>query len=366
MTPVPLPALRIRELSIRPLDLPLARPMETASGVMTTAPLVLIDLRTEDGIVGRSYVRCYTPVALAALATLLRDLAPMLAGRSAAPLAVERALAGHFRLLGPQGLTGIAMAGIDMALWDALAQAAGLALVRLLGGEPRPIPAYASLRSMSPWVAATEAQEVAAYGFDAIKVKLGRSDLAADLEVVRAIRSTVGHGIRLMVDYNQSLSVPEAIARGRVLESEGVSWIEEPTTADDYAGHAKIADALAMPLQLGENWWGIRDMLKSVAAGASDHVMFDVMKLGGVGGWLRAAAIAEAHGLPASSHAFPEFSAHLLAVTPTCHQLEYLDHIGPILKQPVQHADGHVLVPDTPGAGVEWDEEAVARAEDGS
>jgi mandelate racemase len=105
-------------------------------------------------------------------------------------------------------------------------------------------------------------------------------------------------------------------------------------------------------------------MAKSIAALASDHVMLDVMKLGGVSGWLRAAALADAAGLPASSHTFPELSAHLLGVTPTAHLLEYLDHAGPILREPVRCADGHVLTPDRPGSGVEWDESAVARAAD--
>jgi len=150
--------------------------------------------------------------------------------------------------------------------------------------------------------------------------------------------------------------VGEASERVRVVDEEGLYWIEEPTRADDYGGHARIRAAARTAIQLGENWWGPHDMVKSVAAGASDHVMLDVMKLGGVTGWLRAAAIAEGHGLPASSHTFPEFSVHLLGVTPTCRWLEYLDHVGPILKEPVRVVNGQVLTPTTPERGLEWDE----------
>ena len=129
---------------------------------MRTTPLVLIDLLTEEGVTGSSYVRCYTPVALGPLVQLIANLEPLLRVMPAAPFAVERKLQRHFRLLGPQGLTGIAMAGIDMALWDARARACGVPLVTLLGGEPGPIPAYASLRTMSPAGAAAEAEELLA------------------------------------------------------------------------------------------------------------------------------------------------------------------------------------------------------------
>jgi mandelate racemase len=352
----------IREIRVRGLSLTPPRPVETASGALSSTPLALIDLLTSDGIVGRSYVRCYAPVALRPLVRLIADLDHVLRGGSAAPAAVERRLQQHFRLLGPQGLTGIAIAAIDMALWDALAKACGVPLVTLLGGEPKPIPAYASLRTMSPAGASAEAEQAVALGFAAVKIKVGRSDLAADLETIRAVRKAVGDGIRLMVDYNQSLSVAEAIDRARVLDEEGLYWIEEPTRADDFVGHARIAQAARTAIQLGENCWGPHDVAKSIAAGASDHFMLDVMKLGGVIGWMRAASLVEAAGLSASSHTFPEISAHLLGVTPTCGWLEYLDHAGSILAEPVRIKNGHALIPERPGNGLDWNEEAVRHA----
>jgi mandelate racemase len=354
--------LTIREIRARAVSLAPERPVETASGTLARTPLVLIDLLTEEGIVGRSYIRCYAPVALPALARLVADLGPLIRGEAAAPEAVERKLAAHFRLLGPQGLVLMAMAGIDMALWDARARAEAVPLVTLLGGKPGPVPAYASLRSMSPGPAAADAEEALAQGFTAVKVKVGRGALASDLETIRAVRSAVGAGIDIMVDYNQSLSVAEAIERVRALDAEGLAWIEEPTRADDFAGHAKIAAAASTPIQLGENCWGPHDIEKLIAAGASDQIMLDVMKLGGVTPWLRAAALAAAANLPASSHTFPEVSAHLLRVTPTAHRLEYLDHVGGILAERVRVEHGDVLIPDGLGSGIDWDEAAVRRA----
>ncbi len=350
--------LTVAALRARPVSVPLDPPVQTASGRIATAPLVLIDLVTEEGVTGHSYVFCYTPVALGAVADLVTRLEELIKGSAAAPVVLDVRLQAAFRLLGPQGLTGMAMAGIDMAAWDALARAAGLPLVRLLGGEPRPVPAYGSLRTMNPAGAAKEAAELAGLGFPAYKVKVG---VDTDVAAVRAIRAELGDHVPVAVDYNQSLTVPEAIRRARALEDEGLLWIEEPTRADDFAGHARIAREAATPIQIGENWWGPHDLEKSIAAGASDFGMPDAMKIGGVTGWLRAAGLAEAAGLPLSSHIFPEFSAHLLAVTPTGHWLEYLDVAGAVLAEPVLVEDGHVLIADVPGAGLEWNEEAVRR-----
>lgn len=353
--------LTVRGLRVRPLDLVPARPVETAAGAMATTPLVLIDLETQEGVVGRSYVRCYTPLALPATARLIEALAEVVVGQPVNPDALNDGLAARFRLLGLQGLVGVALAGVEMAAWDACARARELSLVELLGGEPRPIPAYASLRSMRPATAAQDAGDAVEQGFSAVKLKLGAGSFSDDLEAIRAVRGAIGPDVGLMVDYNQSLTVEETLRRLQVLDEEGLAWIEEPTRAEDYSGHATIAAAARTPIALGENWWGPGDMEKSIAAGASDAVTLDVMKLGGVRGWLAGAALAEAAGLPASSHTFPELSVHLLALTPTCRYLEYLDHAGPILREPVRVAGGLAYPPARPGSGLDWDEEQVRR-----
>jgi mandelate racemase len=347
----------IERVRVRPVSLTPRRPVETAAGVLATTPLVLIDLITNDGVTGRAYLRCYTPTALHPLAQLVANLADQVVGLPCVPLRVEARLRGELRLLGDRGLAGLALAGIDMALWDVLARAAGLPLATLLGGTPTPIPAYASLRRMSPAGAAQDAEEAATAGFTAVKAKLGRSDLAADLVTIRAIRAAVGDGIRLMVDYNQSLTVTEAKRRIHVLDDEGLHWIEEPVRADDLAGTARVAAAARTPVQTGENWLGPEDVAAGIAAGAADYLTFDVMKLGGVSGWLRAAAHARTAGIEVSSHTFGELSAHLLAVTPTAGWFEYLDHVGELLTEPLAVRDGFVVAPSRPGNGLDWNED---------
>ncbi len=352
--------LTVRGLNIRAVRVPLSRPHPSAGGTVSEARVVLVYLVTDEEVTGSAYVFCYTPLALAPVARLVANLETLIAGMTLAPLAIERALQARFRLLGPQGLTGIAMAAIDMAAWDALARAAGMPLVRLLGGESRPTPVYNSLGMGGVDLAAREAEESATAGFRGVKYKIGYPDVQKDLAVLRAAQKA-GNDLVVMVDYNQSLDVSEAVRRGRLLDNEGIGWIEEPTTADDFAGHAQIAREVRTPIQLGENWWGTHDMAKSLAAGASDYVMVDLMKIGGISGWLRAAALAEPSGVRLSSHLFPEVSAHLMAVTPTAHWLEWLDLASPILREPLRIVDGYATPGDAPGSGIAWDEEAVAR-----
>jgi mandelate racemase len=357
------PQLVIRGLVVRAVDVPMRRPLKTGGGEVASAAMVLIDLQTTEGITGRSYLFCPTPLVLEPLAKILSNLAPVIEGEKFAPVGIERKLQKTFRLLGPQGLTAMATAGIDMAAWDALAKACGMPLVRLLGGERRKIAAYNScgLGTIGPERVAEEAQELLAAGFSAIKVRLGYPEMKTDLEVVRAIRGAIGDEVVLMADYNQSLTVAEASRRAAALEGEGLYWIEEPTRADDYSGHARIRRETKTPVQIGENWWGPHDAAKSIEAGASDYVMPDAMKIGGVTGWLRSAALAEAAGLSLSSHLFPEISAHLLAVSPTSHWLEYVDWANPILEEPLEIEDGYASPLDAAGIGISWDEDAIRR-----
>jgi mandelate racemase len=352
--------LTVASLRARAVNVELERPVQTSNGKIPVAPLVLINLETEEGTTGRAYIFSYTTFALEPLRRLVENLGKTLEGDAVAPLEIGRKLQAAFRLLGPQGLTGMAASGIDMAAWDALAKANGLPLVELLGGGKKRVPAYGSLRTMHPESVVEEARELAELGFEAYKVKIGHGNVRTDLEAINALRSVIGDA-RLAVDYNQSLSVTGAIERVRVLDEEGLYWIEEPTRADDFVGHARIAQEARTPICIGENWWGPHDVAKSLEARACDYGMPDAMKIGGVTGWLRTAALAEPEALPLVSHIFPEISTHLLAVSPTGHHLEYLDLASPLLKEPVRIEDGHALVPEGPGIGLEWGEEAVSR-----
>jgi len=354
---------RVRAVRARALSVPVRRPLATAIGAITHASIVLIDLETEEGIAGASYAWTPAPFAAKPLAQLLEALGGRLKGEPVAPITIEQKLRKRLALLGVQGLQALALSGIDVACWDVAAKAAGLPLARFLGGVPRPIPAYNSngLGLIGAERAAAESVELAVPGFKAIKVRLGYPTIAEDVAAVRAVRRAVGEAMILMSDYNQALLPPEAEARARALDAEGLAWIEEPVRFDDYVGCARVAAAAATPIQIGESCWGVHDMQKALDANACDLFMPDLGKIGGVTGWLRAAALAEQRGLPVSTHLFPEVSAHLMAVTPTAHWLEYMDWASPILAEPLELREGNAMIPERPGNGLAWNEEAVAR-----
>lgn len=357
-------ALKITNLRARAVAAPIKRPPVSASGPIKEAALVLIDLETDGGITGRSYLFAFLPSMLKPTVQCVEALADLIRGDQVAPATIDAKLRKKFTILDVHGILGQALAGVDMAAWDALAQSQGLPLAQSLGGDLRPIRAYNScgLWIQDPAKVADEAEQLLAEGnFNALKIRIGRPDFKQDLAAVRNVKKRIGDDVLLMSDFNQSLTVNEAILRGRALDDEGLYWIEEPVRHDDYAGYAKIAAEVRTPIQIGENLRDSLEMQKAINAKAGEYYMPDVQRIGGVTGWLRAAALAQANSLDMSSHLFPEISCHLLAVTPTCHWLEYMDWGGAILKQPVEVKDGYVMIPDRPGTGMEWDEEAVAR-----
>jgi mandelate racemase len=335
----------------------------TSAATVRAAPLLLVDVDTEEGVTGRAYLFCYLRASAPGILAILAEIERLLKGAALEPGAFAARLAKRFTLVGVQGIVRMAMSGFDVACWDALAIAANQPLATLLGGSPRPVRAYNSngLGLMGPEALARETEELLEGGFRALKLRLGYETLAEDLRAVKAVRARLPEGIELMVDYNQALTVAEALARGRALDAEGVYWIEEPIRHDDYRGCARLAAELATPIQIGENFSHPTAMQEALAAGACDYAMPDLERIGGVSGWLRAAGLASAHGVEMSTHLFPEVSAHLMAVTPTAHWLEYVDWAGSILAEPLRVVDGMAMPSTRPGNGLEWDAQAVAR-----
>ena len=318
--------------------------------------LVLVDLLTEEGITGSAYIFTYTPAALLPTAQRVQNLASMIVGDPVGPSDLDRKLQQRFRLLGAEGLTGMALAAIDMAAWDALARSRTMPLAELLGGTCRPAPSYYSAGMLDEREAERLTGKALGLGFRAFKVKVGRPSVETDRNVIRAIRASTDDDFTLIVGFNQSLTASEAEFRIRALEPEGLARIEEPLLHHDSAGHAALRRKVKTPIQIGEP-----DIAKSLAAEASDLCMPDAMKIDGVTGWLQAAVLAGAHGIPMSSHLFVEISAHLIAVTPTAHWHEYLDIAKPVLQRPLEIRNGNASPNEGPGTGLDWDEGAVDR-----
>jgi len=350
----------IRGVKARAVVVPLKRPVKNAFGLIDAGPLVLIDVETDQGVTGRSYIFAYTRLTLKSLVLLIEEIGRDLVGKAIAPFDLMAAMDAKFRLLGWQGLVGMAVSGLDMAFWDALGQVAGKPVVELLGGSARPIRAYDSYGVVDPAADERALRHSLELGFRGIKIKGGDGDAANDERVVKGVRALLGPDIALMIDFNQSLDPAEATRRIARLAPYDLTWIEEPVPQENLSGHAKVRATSPTPIQAGENWWFPRGFAEAIAAEASDFIMPDLMKVGGVTGWLAVAAQAEAASIPMSSHLFAEASAHMLAVTPTAHWLELLDFAGAILADPVRVADG-TLTARGPGLGIGWNEAAVAK-----
>jgi mandelate racemase len=357
------PALTVRSVRTVAVSVPMRFPLGTSAATVREAPLLLVDLETGEGIIGRSYLFCYRPSGAVAIAAVLRDAVALIAGERVAPVHNAAKLERRFALIGVTGVVRMALSALDMALWDALAMASGVPLATLLGASPRPIRAYNScgLGLMAPEAAADEAEALLAGGFTAVKLRLGYPTLAEDIAVTRAVRRRLADRIAIMVDFNQALTVAQALERGRALESEGVYWIEEPIRHDNLAGHVTLTRDLALPIQIGENFDGAKAMAQALDAGACDFVMPDAGRIGGVTGWQQAAGVAASRDVEMSSHLMPELSAHLLAATPTAHWLEYVDWADAVLAEPVVVTDGHVTASSKPGTGLAWNDAAVTR-----
>jgi mandelate racemase len=356
-------AQKLRSLSAVPVSVPMSRPLGTSAQTIRKAPLLLVTLETQDGLKGHAYAFCYLESVARSLVTLVTDLSGFLAGQEVAPIEMSRSIARYFKLTGLYGPLCMIASAIDAAAWDVLSIAAGLPLAVFLGGTCTPIPAYNSngLGLMPPDQAADEAEALISGGFRAVKMRLGRSSFAEDLTALRAVRKRLPDAISLMVDFNQALSVGNAMQYCPALDNEGVYWIEEPIKHDDFLHASMISNATRTPIQLGENFVGLAPVLDALKANATDFLMLDLDRIGGVSGWRFACGLAAAAGREVSSHLFPEVSAHLLAATPTRHWLEYVDWANPILEEPLLLQDGMAMIQPNPGNGVRWDETAVAK-----
>src|ERR1700674_5494052 len=268
--------LTFKSIRARAVVLKLKRPVVARIARITDWPVILIDLCTEEGIVGRSYLEPYTIKAMKYLVPALHDFGAMLKGRRVAPVELYDLARKSLHFVGYQGLSMIAVSGLDMAAWDALAKASGVPLCVLLGGSVGPVKAYNSngLWLQSPEVVAEEAIALRDEGgFTALKLRLGRDRPSDDVAAIHAIRTAVGDDIELMADFNQGLHLGEALHRCPMIDEGGLGGMQEPVVCDNLDGYAQLTAELKTPLQIGENFYGPRDLHIALQKKACDLVM---------------------------------------------------------------------------------------------
>ena len=356
----------ITNIKTTPVLVPFRYPPVTASGAISELPLVLLDVETNVGLTGHSYLFVFLKGMLKPTIGCVAAVEELVKGMSADPEQVDPILRRRLELLDIHGILGQVLAGLDMALWDIRAKSEDLSLAAVLGGTRDYLKSYNScglwVEKGDPEKVADQALELLAEGdFSAVKLRLGYETFEEDLAVVRAVKRSCGDAVDVMSDFNQGLDQKEALSRCQALDGEGLYWIEEPVRYDDYHGSSALAAAVKTPIQTGENLLNPLEFQKALKANAADYYMFDVQRIAGVTGWLAAVTLPEAASIPVSTHLFPEISIHFMAATENAHWLEYVDWASPVMREPTTVSGGKVQVPTTAGNGIAWNDEAVAR-----
>ena len=332
-----------------------------------TRPVVSLRLRTDNGIEGIA-VTFYGGKMTGSLRLAVDELAALTVGED--PLRIEHIVAklraGTGDSCGPGGIFTLALSAIDIALWDIKGKAAEQPLWRLLGGHRDRVPTYASgslRRGLTDDQAQQAAHTLVGKGFTQMKTQMalpGNPTPADEVRRVRAVREAIGPDITLMCDINQRWRPEQAIDIGSRVEDVGLFWLEDVTTADDYAGLARVTAALNTPIAGGEYLWGIAPFRHMIEARSVDVVMVDIVRVGGVTQWMKVAGMAEAFNLPIVSHVMPEILAHVVAACPNGLTVEYMPWMLALYEETPRVDNGEIVMSDRPGLGLKFDEKAIA------
>ena len=358
--------MKISKLDVSVLRVPVDQPYTAGGRVVDANWHVLARVTTSDGVEGIGYIVYPRPDLMTAIAQAARELGEQLTGMSVLePEAAWERLARRGDWVGPGGLLHVALAPLDIAVWDAHGKTLGQPLHRLLGGYRDRVPTYASdgmWVSLSPAELAAAAQQHAADGFDAVKLRIGKEPTAeAEARRVQAVREAVGPRVKIMVDAVESWSLAYARRAGRVLQDAGIAWLEDPVHHHDVAGLAELRRALEIPITGGEHLYDLDAFRALLDARAVDVVILDLARVGGITPWRRVAALAHAHHVPVCGHVVPEIQVHLLAAVANGYMVEYVPRSADILQSMPRRERGELVASPAPGLGLALDEAAVRR-----
>ncbi len=363
--------MKIEHVAVTALRLPPASPWEDATNKVQSLEFLIVELHAEGGLCGTGFT--YTvDVGGTAMKSLLEDyLAGLVVGMDARDYErIWNRLQRQSRRLG-LGAATMAIAAVDIAVWDLIGKHYGQPLWRLLGGAREEIPSYVSEVNLA---AADRVEDLAARvddylarGYRTVKIKIGRDDFEEDLERLGAVKKRLGRRGAILVDLNQKWEASEGLAKAAELDRFDLGWIEEPFLWSDIAAHAALRRAVRTPLALGESLYARHQVLDYLRADAVDFVQADVCFVGGITEWLKIAHLAQAFGKRVAPHFMMELSLQLLCGIQNAFMLE--DVVGGsftelgLLAEPIAVKDGIGRPPSRPGHGIVFDKAALKSRE---
>ncbi|MFD3484247.1 mandelate racemase/muconate lactonizing enzyme family protein [Streptomyces sp. NPDC058665] len=334
-----------------------------ASQTFVRQETVLVTIETDDGLRGTGYSYTIGTGGSSVLALLRDHLAGTLPGTDARNVeAVWARMLASTRATAFGALTSLALAAVDTALWDLRCLRAGEPLWRLAGGAHERLPVY---DTEGGWLhlpageLVENAKAAQAAGLRGVKLKVGRPSAVEDAERLAAVREATGPAFEIMVDANRSLTGADAIRRARTFEPLDIVWFEEPLPAEDVAGHVRLARSTTVPVAVGESIYSVGHFAEYLSAGAAGIVQVDVARVGGITPWLKVAHAAEAFNIPVAPHFLMELHTSLACAVPAGMYVEHIPQLGAITRSAMVIEDGCVVPPETPGLGIEWDEDAI-------
>lgn len=347
------------------VHLPLPKPIGTAIHSIESTGLVLVEVKTDSGVVGQSHIFTINGDRLKAFDEMVKGLSKFVIGQDPHDTGlIWSAIWQEINPTGHKGVTVSALSSLDQACWDAVGKAAELPLHKLFGGSRNEIDTYASSGLWLSYTTAelvAEAKQFAESGFRSMKIRVGSDDPLEDIARVRAVRDAVGPGVGLLADANQRFNPKAAIRLGRKLEQFDLIWFEEPVSAFDLQGHAEVKRALDVPIASGETEYTMLGMKAMLDANAADILMPDLQRIGGYTEFKKTAALAEANHIRVSSHFFTEASLCLAGSISNFMSVEHIDWFAPLFNETMELTDGKLKIPDRPGHGFTFNPEALSR-----
>ena len=354
----------IKSLSVKAANIPLRKTIISKIRSFDNWAIITTEITCSDGTIGKGYIGPYLADYIPAIASTIKQLFKQFVGRQIAPYQFYNEVMNSTSLMGRSGIAIYALAALDIAFWDASAKIAKQPLCVHLGGSIAPVKAY---NSCGLWLNPVdtlydETLELIENGnFNTLKIRLGREKLSDDIKAIENVKKALGNENLLLCDFNQGLSLPDAIHFLNSLDNQGLYWFEEPIDYYNYDGYKELRQRMKTPIILGENFHGPDDAFRAMDQKICDFIMPDLMRISGVSGWMQTASIASAYRIKMSSHLFPEVSSQLMRVTPTADLCEWTDWAEPLLKEPYAIQDGHIIIPDVPGTGIDFNEDVLEK-----